>query len=118
MEIAGLLLAGIIALVWIDSLRSRERALEASRRACERYDVQLLDDTIAATKIRLARDDEGQLRVARTYSFEFSATGHNRLAGRIEMLGASVKAVELEPYGDQGGDAQEPANVPHLRVIK
>ena len=41
---------------WIDSLRARERALAAGRGACERYDVQLLDETVQFAKLRLARD--------------------------------------------------------------
>ena len=31
--------------------------------------------------MRLARDDEGQLQISRTYTFEFSETGNNRRQG-------------------------------------
>jgi hypothetical protein len=83
---------------WIDSLRARERALVAGKRACERYGVQLLDETVAFASLRLARDEEGQLRIRRTYSFEFTDTGDNRRSGAIVMLGAELVDLNLEPY--------------------
>ena len=86
---------------WIDSLRARERALAAGRGACERYGVQLLDETVQFAKLRLARDDEGRLRLRRTYTFEFSDTGNNRRHGAIVMLGADLQDMQLEPYALQ-----------------
>ncbi len=83
---------------WIDSLRARERALGAGRRACERYGLQLLDETVSFASLRLARDDEGRLRLKRTYSFEFTDTGDNRRSGAIVMLGPDLADLQLEPY--------------------
>ena len=94
-----LLAAGI--LLWLDSLRARERAVKAGRSACERYDLQLLDDTVSFSRLRLARDEEGQLRIARTYTFEFSDTGNNRRHGAIVMLGGELQDLQLEPYRAQ-----------------
>ncbi len=91
-----LILAG--ALLWADSLRARERAVQAGRTACERYDLQFLDDTVSFARMRLGRDEEGQLKIARTYSFEFSDTGNNRRHGAIVMLGAELADLQLEPY--------------------
>jgi hypothetical protein len=82
---------------WIDSLRARERALAAGHRACERYGVQLLDETVQFDRLRLARDDEGRLRLKRSYTFEFSDTGDNRRHGAIVMLGAELQDMQLEP---------------------
>ena len=95
--------AAILAIVaglafWIDSLRARERALAAGRGACKRYGVQLLDETVQFAKLRLARDDEGRLRLRRTYTFEFSDTGDNRRHGAIVMLGADLQDMHFEPY--------------------
>ena len=94
-----LIIAGIA--FWVDSLRARERALVAGRRACERYGVQLLDATVQFARLRLARDDEGRLRLWRTYTFEFSDTGNNRRHGAIVMLGAELQDMQLEPYALQ-----------------
>jgi len=97
-EVAALLFIGIGLFLWIDSLRARERAVQAGRSACKRYDLQFLDDTVSFARLRLARDEEGQLRIARTYTFEFSDTGNNRRRGAVMMLGAQVMDLRLEPY--------------------
>jgi hypothetical protein len=91
-----LIAAGIF--LWLDSLRARERAVKAGRAACERYSLQFLDDTVSFTRIRLKRDAEGQLKIARTYTFEFSDTGNNRRHGAIVMLGGELQDLQLEPY--------------------
>ena len=91
-----LIAAGIF--VWLDSLRARERAVRAGRAACDRYDLQFLDDTVSFTRVRLGRDEGGQLKIARTYTFEFSDTGNNRRHGAIVMLGGDVADLHLEPY--------------------
>lgn len=91
-----LIAAGIF--LWLDSLRARERAVKAGRAACERYSVQFLDETVSFTRLRLARDPDGQLKIARTYTFEFSDTGNNRRHGAIVMLGGELQHLQLEPY--------------------
>ena len=91
-----LIIAG--GLFWVDSLKARERALEAGRGACKRYGVQLLDETVQFAQLRPARDDEGRLRLRRTYTFEFSDTGDNRRHGAIVMLGGELQDLQLEPY--------------------
>lgn len=97
-EAAALVALALGALYWIDSLRARERAVAAGRAACDRYGVQLLDDTVAFAQLRLARDDDGRLRLRRTYAFEFSDTGNNRRRGAIVMLGGVLMDLQLEPY--------------------
>lgn len=97
-ELAALAAVLGAAALWADSLRARERAVAAGREACRRYGVQLLDDTVAFVRLRLARDDEGRLRLRRTYAFEFSETGDNRRHGAIVMLGAQLEDLQLEPY--------------------
>jgi hypothetical protein len=91
-----LILAGIF--LWLDSLKARERAVSAGRTACERYSLQFLDETVAFARLRLARDEEGRLKIARTYTFEFSDTGNNRRHGAIVMLGGELQDLQLEPY--------------------
>jgi hypothetical protein len=95
--LAILLIVGAV-LLWADSLKARERAVRAGRAACERYQLQFLDETVAFARMRLARDDEGQVKIRRTYTFEFSDTGNNRRHGAIVMLGAEVADMHMEPY--------------------
>jgi len=97
-EAAAILLIAAGIFLWLDSLRARERALQAGRAACKRHELQFLDDTVSFTRVRLARDDEGQLKIARTYTFEFSDTGNNRRHGAIVMLGGELQDLQLEPY--------------------
>ena len=100
-EAAAIMVIVATLAFWIDSLRARERALAAGRRACERYGVQLLDETVQFAQLRLVRDDAGRLRLRRSYTFEFSDTGDNRRHGAIVMLGAELLDLQLEPYPAQ-----------------
>ncbi len=95
--IAILLIVGGM-LLWADSLKARERAVKAGRSACPRYQLQFLDDTVSFARMRLARDEGGQVKISRTYTFEFSDTGNNRRHGAIVMLGGEVADLHLEPY--------------------
>lgn len=97
-ELAALALVLVTAYLWSDSVHVREHAVAAGRAACARYGVQFLDETVSFTRLRLARDAEGRLRLRRTYAFEFSETGDNRRQGAIVMLGTRVEAMQLEPY--------------------
>jgi len=97
-EAAAILLIALGGFLWADSLKARERAIRAGRSACERYQLQFLDDTVAFARMRLSRDEDGQVKISRTYTFEFSDTGNNRRHGAIVMLGGDVADLHLEPY--------------------
>jgi hypothetical protein len=91
----------ILALgVWyaFDALRAREAAVRAAREACRVQGLQLLDDTVQAVRLRLARDTEGLTRFRRTFAFEFSEDGFARRSGRLVMLGGHIESMQLDPY--------------------
>ena len=90
MEIFGILVLAGIAWLWFDSLKAREAAIGAARAACASEGLLLLDATVAISALRLARDDDGRLRLQRAYEFEFSDTGNNRLKGNVVTLGHRV----------------------------
>jgi hypothetical protein len=100
-EIAAILAILASAFLWLDSLKARERAVLAGRDACKRYDVQFLDDTVSFARLRFGRDEEGRLKIVRTYTFEFTETGNNRRQGAIVMLGHELRDLQLEPYRTQ-----------------
>ena len=87
---------------WYDALRARESALAAGQAACQRDQLQFLDDTVAMQSVRPARDGRGRLRLRRRYAFEFSdprdAGGDNRRDGVVVTLGGKVESVSLEPF--------------------
>jgi hypothetical protein len=87
MEIVGILFLAAVAWLWLDSLKVREAAVRAAKEICASEGLLFLDDTVAIAGIRLARGEDGRLRLQRTYDFEFSDTGNNRLNGSVVMLG-------------------------------
>lgn len=97
-EAAAIILIVAGGLFWVDSLRARERALAAGRAACERNGLQLLDETVSGAGLRLARNEEGQLKFRRVFVFEFSDNGNNRRRGSVVVLGATVQDLYIEPY--------------------
>ncbi len=83
---------------WLDSHRVLDLARAAARQFCAGQNLQLLDDTVASISIRLERDARGHLVIARTYHFQFSDTGDNRLSGSIVMLGHRVGPMHLQAF--------------------
>lgn len=95
-ELVVLVIAACVAgFVW-DSLRVREAANDAMRRACEAHGLFFLDDTVALASLGAARDAGGRLHLRRVYKFAYSDTGHNRRRGHIALVGTAVEALELE----------------------
>ncbi len=75
-----------------------EIARNAGKQACAKAEVQFLDDTVASTRLRIVRNDDGRRVFHRTYRFEFSETGNSRLEGSVIMLGDKVESVTMDPY--------------------
>jgi len=96
-ETIFLLLAGLAVWLWLDSLRAREIGILAAQRACADEGLQFLDESVAGTSTRLARDDEGRLKLRRVYAFEYSDTGDNRRSGSVTMLGHTVEILHVRP---------------------
>lgn len=86
-EILGMLFLAGIAWLWFDSLKVREAAVRAAREVCASEGLMLLDDTVAISGLKPARADDGRLKLQRSYDFEYSDTGNNRLKGSLVMLG-------------------------------
>ncbi len=95
LEVFGILVLGGIAWLWFDSLKAREAAIRAAREVCAAEGLQLLDYTVAISGLRPARDERGSLTLQRTYDFEFSDTGNNRLKGSVVMQGHRVVVLNV-----------------------
>jgi hypothetical protein len=85
---------------WLASLHVRELAISAGKEAAQQYGVQFLDETVAFTRLRLARDSSGRVRFQRTYQFEVSDTGSERLQCSLIMLGERLDRLDIPPYRD------------------
>ncbi len=94
-EIIGLIALAALVWFWFDSLAAREAAIRSVRSACQTEDLQLLDETIAICKVRLARNEAGTLVLQRIYEFEYSDTGDSRRRGSVHLLGAKVTLVDV-----------------------
>ncbi|MCZ7566822.1 MAG: DUF3301 domain-containing protein [Burkholderiales bacterium] len=97
-ELVAALAIATIGWLWYDSMRARERALDAGRQACEREGLQFLDETVQIVKVRPARNGEGRLVLRRFYRFEFSDDGMRRRDGTIVIIGAELESLELSPF--------------------
>lgn len=82
-----------VAWFWYSSLRAREQAAQAALQACQRQQLQFLDDTVVLQRLALARDAEGRMALRRAYRFEYSHGGNDRRQGFIIVLGARVETV-------------------------
>ena len=101
-EISVLVVLSALGWLWLDSLKAREIAVTAARSACAADGYLLLDDTVAIASLKPARNDEGRLLLQRSYDFEYSDTGDNRIAGGILLLGHRV--IMLNIGSREGGN--------------
>jgi hypothetical protein len=56
-------------------------------KSCASEGLLLLHDTVAISGLKPARDDNGRIKLQRSYEFEYSDTGDNRRNGSVVMLG-------------------------------
>jgi len=97
----------VVALVafaawWWQERKLHERAVVLARAACQRYQVQFLDQTVSLEKRRPVRV-EGRLRLSHRYRFEFAVTAMERRAGKVEFEAGAIKGVELDLVLDEDG---------------
>ncbi|WP_124949013.1 DUF3301 domain-containing protein [Sulfuriferula thiophila] len=95
MEWGILAIALALGWFWLDSMKCHDIAVAAAKRAAHSGNVQLLDDTVALDRIRLARDDDARVGFRRIYRFEFSDTGDNRRGGVVVLHNSLVETVNL-----------------------
>ncbi|MEZ5537149.1 MAG: DUF3301 domain-containing protein [Thiolinea sp.] len=99
---------GLIAWFWQDSLRTRERAVQAAAKACKEIGAQLLDQTVSLQSIKPARNKLGRLTFQRIYGFDFSVAGYERRQGRAFMLGQVLKQIQIDEAEGTTIEVKEP----------
>jgi hypothetical protein len=105
-EVVLLGLSGAIAWYWYAGMQAREQAIAVGRRACAEAGLQFLDESVALSRTRFARNGQGQLQFQRDYRFEFSDTGNNRRPAVVRMLGNRVEWVSLDGEWQLGKTAE------------
>ena len=98
MEFALLIIIVALAWVWFDSLAKRERAISLGRELASRMELQLLDETVACSKVWLGRNARGHAQFLRTYEFDVSADGADRLPCHLVLLGNQLQSWHIPPY--------------------
>ena len=114
-DLATLLLLLVLLAItglWLALSRARDRAIQEARWRCQQHGLQLLDETVGLSGVRLRRFRD-QLVWERRYSFEVSIDGNDREAGHLWMIGPLLTALILptvELYTPEH-PAQEPPTV-------
>jgi hypothetical protein len=104
-EVLLLVVFGAAGWYWYAGMQAREQAVAVGRRACAEGGLQFLDESVALSRTRFARNGSGQLQFQRDYRFEFSDTGNNRRPGVVRMLGDRVEWVSLDGEWHPGRSA-------------
>jgi hypothetical protein len=95
----ALMVAG--AWFWIDSVSKREIALKLGRQIAERWQLQFLDETVACSRVGFARDGNGRMQLLRTYTFDVSSQGLERMACHLQLRGGQLLSWHIPPYATQ-----------------
>jgi hypothetical protein len=91
-----MLVLGLLAWLWMDALRARERVLALCKDASQDLGVQLLDQTVAMVQMGLGRNEYGRIQIRRRYQFEFSTNGHDRLTGHAVLFGKRLELLQMD----------------------
>ncbi len=116
-HVALLMLLILIGWWLLRNLGLRDRAMQLVRRECERSDVQLLDESIALSGVRFARNRRGRPGLVRRYRFEFTVTGEHRYDGYIDLHGQQLLHLELAPHPFPDGSPRSDAEPPRSATI-
>jgi Protein of unknown function (DUF3301) len=89
-----------VALVWywLDGMPCKEMARRAGKIACNESSVLFLDDSVAINKVRLKRNEFGQMSLYRIYHFEFTGNGEQRSHGEVHIMGKHVVETNMDAY--------------------
>lgn len=98
MELALLFVLIALAWFWLDSLDKRERAILLGTELAARFNLQLLDQTVVCSKLWMGRNRRGHMQLLRTYEFDVSASGDDRLHCHLILLGSQLGSWHIPPY--------------------
>ncbi len=84
--------------VWHSAMGAREEARRQAHRLCLAANMQLLDQTVALSRLRLRRSTDGWFDVLREYRFEVSSNGRDRKPGHLQMTGDNLLSWTLPTF--------------------
>lgn len=86
---------GLIYVIWHNETHAREGANQLALRLCADQEVQLLDQTVARDRTRLVWRARA-LRIERTYRFEYTSSGEERMTGFFCLSGQHALWADFE----------------------
>lgn len=91
---------GLVVVYWWEARGAKAWALHYARQRCQALGLQLLDQSVVLTRLRLQRSATGSLQWHRFYGFEFSPDGVNRYKGELELEGRRCARLDMDAYID------------------
>jgi len=95
----GLIVLVLAAWYWNEARRIHEYAVTVVKESCRQHEVQLLDATIRLQSWRIYWDRS--IYIQRTYRFEISADGQQRLFGWIILHADRARELQLQNIDGQ-----------------
>lgn len=87
-----MILAAMMFAFWSASRAAAERAVHVGAEACQAAGVQLIDQTVHASGLRVVRREDGWLGFERSFRFEYSEDGTDRHIARLVLRGDRLVA--------------------------
>jgi flagellin-like hook-associated protein FlgL len=91
-----ILFLALLAWFWLNSIRAKEIAMQASAEACQQIQAQFLDQTASLKNIKTRRNTNGKMVFERTFVFDFSRDRETRMQGLVTIIGYKVTQVLLD----------------------
>lgn len=88
----------LIGLFWWHDRGVKQKAYLLAKRRCEQIDVQLLDQNVRLTNMKLRKTEGGPFCIERTFGFEFTVTGERRYTGTLTMHGSRLHSFETQAH--------------------
>jgi hypothetical protein len=90
-----LLIVGSLIIAWSSARNAAELARRNADALCKRHGLQLLDQTVALARVRLARDADGRIALERRFNFDFSSDAVDRQRGSLVLIGDELQGATL-----------------------
>jgi hypothetical protein len=95
-SLALLVIIGLLVWFWLESLKSRDIAIQVARTSCRQQELQLLDGTVSLQTLRPYYRNLDDYGLKRTYTFDYSGDGVSRQTGCVVLYNTRVVSIILE----------------------
>lgn len=104
LDLLILAIPACLARLWWTGSKARELAIGHARLACRQRQLQFLDQTVALTRVKLARAAAGSSCLLREYDFEFTDQGQFRDTASVTMRGHTLEKIHFPYTRDEQGN--------------